>query len=54
MYGYDYKDLVSDLPVYRLQRTDYIQIEFLSENPELSAYVVNDVYPAILCVTTGR
>jgi polysaccharide biosynthesis transport protein len=48
MYGYDFKDIVSNLPVYRLQRTDYIQIEFLSENPELSAYVVNDVYQQFL------
>jgi polysaccharide biosynthesis transport protein len=44
MYGYDYKDLISNLTVYRLPRTDYIQIEFLSENPELSAFVVNTLY----------
>jgi succinoglycan biosynthesis transport protein ExoP len=44
MYGYDYKDLISNLSVYRLPRTDYIQIEFLSENPELSAAVVNTLY----------
>lgn len=44
MYEYDYKHLISNLPVYRLPRTDYIQIEFLSENPELSAFVVNTLY----------
>jgi Mrp family chromosome partitioning ATPase/uncharacterized protein involved in exopolysaccharide biosynthesis len=44
MYGYDFKDLRSDLTVYQLQRTDFIQIEFLSENPELSAFVVNTLY----------
>src|SRR6185312_11782394 len=44
MYHYDYKDLISNLSVYRLQRTDYVQIEYLSENPELSAYVVNTLY----------
>jgi uncharacterized protein involved in exopolysaccharide biosynthesis len=48
MYGYDYKDLISNLPVYRLQRTDYIQIEFLSENPELSAFVVNTLFQQFL------
>jgi succinoglycan biosynthesis transport protein ExoP len=48
MYEYDYKHLVYDLPVYRVQRTDYIQIEFLSENPELSAFVVNTLYTQFL------
>lgn len=48
MYGYDYKDLISNLPVYRIQRTDFIQIEFSSENPELSAYVVNTLYQQFL------
>lgn len=44
LYGYDYKSLTKALNVYRLQRTDYIQIEFFSENPELSAFVVNTLY----------
>lgn len=48
MYHYDYKDLIKYLPVYRLQRTDYIQIEFQSENPELSAFVVNELYEQFL------
>jgi len=48
MYGYDYKDLSSNLSVYRLQRTDYIQIEFLSDNPLLSAFVVNTLYDQFL------
>ncbi|HET6252709.1 MAG TPA: AAA family ATPase [Puia sp.] len=48
MYHYDYKDLISNLSVYRLLRTDYIQIEFLSENPELSAFVVNTLYQQFL------
>ena len=48
MYNYDYRDLISNLAVYRIQRTDYIQIEFLSENPELSAYVVNMLYQQFL------
>ena len=30
--------------MYRLERTDYIQIDYHSENPELSAFVVNNVF----------
>ncbi|HUB61234.1 MAG TPA: AAA family ATPase [Puia sp.] len=48
MYGYDYKDITKELAVYRLQRTDYIQIEFLSGNPDLSAFVVNTLYQQFL------
>jgi succinoglycan biosynthesis transport protein ExoP len=48
MYGYDYKDLLSNLTVYRIQRTDFIQIEFLSDNPGLSAFVVNTLYQQFL------
>jgi Mrp family chromosome partitioning ATPase/uncharacterized protein involved in exopolysaccharide biosynthesis len=48
MYGYDYKSLNNNLTVARLQRTDYIQVEFESENPELSAYVVNDAFQQFL------
>lgn len=48
MYGYDYKDLTRELAVYRLQRTDYFQIEFLSGNPLESAFVVNTLYQQFL------
>ena len=48
MYGYDYKDLMSDLSIYRVQRTDYVQVEFVSGNPELSAFVVNTLYTQFL------
>lgn len=44
LYGYDYKNITKQLNVYRLQRTDYIQMDFVSENPDLSAFVVNDLY----------
>src|SRR6218665_451333 len=44
LYGYDYKSIQRVLNVYRLQRTDYIQIDYISENPELSAFAVNTVY----------
>src|SRR5690606_29354192 len=40
-YGYDYKSIIDDLGVSRLGLSDFIIIEFLSENPELSAFVVN-------------
>jgi polysaccharide biosynthesis transport protein len=48
LYGYDYQTLTNILSVYRMQHTDYIQIEYTSENPELSAFVVNTVFPQFL------
>jgi succinoglycan biosynthesis transport protein ExoP len=44
LYGYNYQNISNNLNVYRLQRTDYIQIDFISENPELSAFVVNTIF----------
>ncbi len=44
LYGYDYNSIIKNLSIYRLQRTDYIQVEYSSENPELSAFVVNDLF----------
>ena len=48
LYGYDYKTLYNNLNVFRLQRTDYIQIEYISPNPELSAFIVNTVFQQFL------
>jgi Mrp family chromosome partitioning ATPase/uncharacterized protein involved in exopolysaccharide biosynthesis len=48
LYGYDYRTLFNNLNVFRLQRTDYIQIEYISPNPELSAFVVNTVFQQFL------
>lgn len=48
LYGYDYKTLNNNLNVFRLQRTDYIQIEYISPNPELSAFIVNSVFQQFL------
>ncbi|HEY4109290.1 GumC family protein [Puia sp.] len=48
LYGYDYKSLNKYLNVGRLQGTDYLEIEFKSENPELSAFVVNTLYQQFL------
>lgn len=39
--GYDELSLKSDLLVYRAGTTDFIFIDFWSESPELSAFVVN-------------
>ncbi len=41
LYNYDYESIIKRLDVKRLPRTDYIVADFLSENPELSAFVVN-------------
>ncbi|PJJ79069.1 GumC family protein [Mucilaginibacter auburnensis] len=38
---YDDKSLLDKIQVYRLQNSDYISVQFDSENPELSAIVVN-------------
>lgn len=40
-YGYSYDDIFSSLQIYREGFTDYVTVSFVSENPELSAYVVN-------------
>lgn len=44
LYKYDYSSISLNLSVYRLERTDYIQINYASENPELSAFMVNTVF----------
>jgi uncharacterized protein involved in exopolysaccharide biosynthesis/Mrp family chromosome partitioning ATPase len=41
LYKYDYDALLKSLNIHRVERTDYLNIVFQSENPELSAYVVN-------------
>lgn len=38
---YDYESLTKKLNVYRLQTSDYIHLEYESENPLLSAFVLN-------------
>lgn len=39
--GYDEEHLRSKLAVYRVNNSDYIDVQFESENPELSAFVAN-------------
>jgi Mrp family chromosome partitioning ATPase/uncharacterized protein involved in exopolysaccharide biosynthesis len=41
LYRYDYEGLLSFITIERVERTDYLNIIFRSENPELSALVVN-------------
>src|SRR5437763_11760078 len=48
LYEYDYKSLIKKLTIYQLQHTDFLQIDFTSENPELSAFVVNNIYDQFL------
>ncbi len=48
LYKYDYESINKQLSVGRKQRTDYIDISFGSENPELSAYAVNTIYRQFL------
>ncbi len=40
-YEYDYKTLLKKVEIYRVSMSDFIKIEFESEDPLLSAYVVN-------------
>ena len=47
-YGYDYTSLMKDLYVNRVQRTDYIEIDCMTNNPELSAFMVNTLFPQFL------
>ena len=48
LYGYGYKDLVRYFMVYEVQRTDYIQMDCTTENPELSAFIVNHMFQEFL------
>ena len=43
LYKYDYTTLKKQLLIERIPRTDYLSISYGSENPDLSAYVVNKI-----------
>lgn len=53
LYGYDTKSIEKGLSVFRVARTDYLQVDFLSQNPELSAFVVNDVFQEFMRYSQG-
>ena len=43
LFGYDQKTLSEQIKVYRLDRTDFINIDCYSENPLQSAFMANEV-----------
>lgn len=43
LYGYDNESILDQLTVDRVAGTDYLNIIFKSENPEMSAFVVNTI-----------
>ncbi|MCL6524162.1 MAG: hypothetical protein K6T34_05815 [Thermoflavifilum sp.] len=43
IYGYDEESLSKNIHVYRLEQTDYIDIDCTTENPLLSAFIVNSL-----------
>src|SRR5450631_110099 len=43
LYGYNEEQILGKLNVERVPKTDYINVSFSSENPELSAYVTNKI-----------
>jgi polysaccharide biosynthesis transport protein len=43
LYGYDEDNILKKLTVERVPKTDYLNVSFSSENPELSAYVANKI-----------
>ncbi|HVU58063.1 MAG TPA: Wzz/FepE/Etk N-terminal domain-containing protein [Puia sp.] len=48
LYGYGYKYLITYLNVFKVQATDYIEVDCKTENPELSAFMVNRSYAQFL------
>lgn len=44
LYGYSYKYLIRDIQIAQVQRTDYIEVDCKTENPELSAFIVNHLF----------
>ncbi len=47
-YQYDYSTLTKNLSVSRFQRTDYLNVDYVSTDPSLSAFVVNTAYDEFL------
>ncbi|MBW8686718.1 exopolysaccharide transport family protein [Chitinophaga rhizophila] len=44
LYKYDYESIRKRLSANRVQRTDFLEIVYMAENPEQAAYTVNTVY----------
>ena len=43
LYEYDDYNLMKKLSIERIKNSDFLLVEFTSENPELSAFVVNTI-----------
>lgn len=48
LYGYGFKELGNSLNIFQVPRTDYIQIDCTTDNPELSAFIVNNLFQQFL------
>lgn len=44
LYKFDYESIRKHLSAGRVQRTDFLEIVFMAENPEQAAYTVNTIY----------
>ncbi|HWB94892.1 MAG TPA: AAA family ATPase [Puia sp.] len=44
LYGYGYRYLIQYFRIYQVPRTDYIQVDCTTENPVLSAFIVNNLF----------
>ncbi|HXB94140.1 MAG TPA: Wzz/FepE/Etk N-terminal domain-containing protein [Puia sp.] len=44
LYGYSYKYLIQNITITQVQHTDYIEVDGKTENPELSAFMVNHLF----------
>lgn len=53
-YGYGYQFVKSSLRTYRVPNTDFIQVDFVSENPNLSAYAINSFCEEFLRYYRGQ
>lgn len=48
LHNYDSRSIAQNLTIYRVQRTDYIQVDYLSLHPELSAFAANNIFQQFL------
>lgn len=48
LYGYTYKYLSQEILIYQVQRTDYIEVDCKTENPDLSAFIVNNLFEVFI------
>ena len=44
VYNYDFNTITNNLSVNRYQRSDYLNVSYVSEDPSLSAFVANTAY----------